>query len=102
MFPSKIPFYASSSTSSLEAFRRTKTKFDRTDATFAAATSATAAEKRDPISVLFNFLSFHYSSLYKCSVYTVVICLNKFLLLLENMSYRCIFSLENIRECGHC
>ena len=101
MFPSKIPFYASSSTSSsLEAFRRTKTKFDRTDATFAAA--ATAAEKRDPISVLFNFLSFHYSSLYKCSVYIVVICLNKFLLLLENMSYRCTFSLENIRECGHC
>ena len=101
MFPSKIPFYASSSTSSLEAFRRTKTKFDRTDATFAAA-ATTAAEKRDPISVLFNFLSFHYSSLYKCSVYTVVICLNKFLLLLENMSYRCPFSLENIRECGQC
>ena len=99
MFPSKIPFYPSS-TSSLEAFRRTKTKFDRTDATFAAAAAtATAAEKRDPISVLFNFLSFHYSSLYKCSV---VICLNKFLLLLENMSYRCTFSLENIRECGHC
>ena len=100
MFPSKIPFYASSSTSSLEAFRRTKTKFDRTDATFAAA-ATTAAEKRDPISVLFNFLSFHYSSLYKCSVYIVVICLNKFLLLLENMSYRCTFSFENIRECGH-